>query len=529
MAIKVKKSDLVVVFTILMAIIVSLTVGFNGCSDIAATGSGVDSSAVTTTADPELTGTVVIDGTAQTGVTLAANPSGDTAASPVYQWQQDSNGNDAFVNIAGATAVTYLLTDDNVGNKIKVTVTRTGYTGSIASDPTAKVVDDGDVGDDPGSDDTGGVDDDNTGGGDTGPTVSAVTVSPSTAGVAKGGAPKAFTASVTGTGSPAQTVTWSIDEPHASGTVFTGNTLTVAANETAATLTIRATSTADTGKSGTAAVNTSNVIDLAGLTDAYAIREKIRDEGYKASGTGSDLRVLRVANLDLSNADRLRALYQGAAAAIPGGGYPNYTPYISLDLSQCSALTGTMTGMDNSTLDLEIRRRFGAIILPAAVRTLATVRGEDGTFSGFKYLTDITAPEVTAVGNYAFYGCQTLATASLPKATSIGTQAFCSCTSLTEVILAAATSLGDHAFYSCTSLTEVKLGATPPTFEDSAANIFGFTRGEYAPYNAPPYSNRTITIKFPTASPNTGWVAANSSKWGAPANLPDGRIVQGTY
>jgi hypothetical protein len=86
-------------------------------------------------------------------------------------------------------------------------------------------------------------------------TVTSVTVTPpNPATVQKGGAGQ-FAATVTGTNNPAQTVSWSVDTPHhASTTITTGGLLTVAEGETAATLTVRATSAADTGKSGTAVV-----------------------------------------------------------------------------------------------------------------------------------------------------------------------------------------------------------------------------------------------------------------------------------
>jgi endo-1,4-beta-xylanase len=88
----------------------------------------------------------------------------------------------------------------------------------------------------------------------TAPTVTSVTVNPGSAIVSKGGT-RTFTATVSGTNNPAQTVTWSVDTPHVTGTRMNGGTLTVAANETATTLTVRATSTQDTGKSGTATVS----------------------------------------------------------------------------------------------------------------------------------------------------------------------------------------------------------------------------------------------------------------------------------
>ncbi|GHT62132.1 hypothetical protein FACS1894109_20960 [Spirochaetia bacterium] len=86
-------------------------------------------------------------------------------------------------------------------------------------------------------------------------TVTSVTVNPATASVAKGGN-TTFTASVIGTNNPAQTVIWSINETgkNAGTTIDTTGKLTVAAGESLTSLTVKATSTVDTTKSGTATV-----------------------------------------------------------------------------------------------------------------------------------------------------------------------------------------------------------------------------------------------------------------------------------
>jgi hypothetical protein len=87
------------------------------------------------------------------------------------------------------------------------------------------------------------------------PIVTSVTVSPNSSAVAKGGT-ETFTAVVAGTNSPAQTVTWTVSgNTDAGTTISAGGVLTVASAEAYGTsLTITATSTADTSKSGTAKV-----------------------------------------------------------------------------------------------------------------------------------------------------------------------------------------------------------------------------------------------------------------------------------
>lgn len=86
------------------------------------------------------------------------------------------------------------------------------------------------------------------------PIVSSVTVSPETATV-QAGQTQQFQASVEGTNEPAQTVTWTLSGNLSSGTTIDENgLLTVAGDETATQLTVTATSTVDTGKSGTATI-----------------------------------------------------------------------------------------------------------------------------------------------------------------------------------------------------------------------------------------------------------------------------------
>ena len=85
------------------------------------------------------------------------------------------------------------------------------------------------------------------------PTVTAVTVAPATATVTKG-ATQQFTATVTGEHDPAQTVTWTVEGGTTGTTISDTGLLTVAADETATTLTVTATSTVDQSKSGIATV-----------------------------------------------------------------------------------------------------------------------------------------------------------------------------------------------------------------------------------------------------------------------------------
>ena len=104
------------------------------------------------------------------------------------------------------------------------------------------------------------------------PTISSVAVSPATASVAKGGQ-QTFTAAVTGTNllSADQAVTWGVSGGTSSGTTITDTgVLTVATNETAASLTVWATSAINQNKYGTATVTVTaaagNTITITSIT-----------------------------------------------------------------------------------------------------------------------------------------------------------------------------------------------------------------------------------------------------------------------
>ena len=134
----------------------------------------------------------------------------------------------------GGTAYTLTISGFTAGGTLSVAVAKSGFT--ITPQTVAIFYAAGGTG--PGT-----------------PTVTDVTVTPATISVAKG-ATQNFTATVTGTNSPAPTVTWSIDEAgkDAGTTISNTGTLTVSASESLATLTVKATSTADGTKSGTATV-----------------------------------------------------------------------------------------------------------------------------------------------------------------------------------------------------------------------------------------------------------------------------------
>ena len=107
----------------------------------------------------------------------------------------------------------------------------------------------------------------------------------------------------------------------------------------------------------------------------------------------------------------------------------------------------------------------------------------DSAFSCCKSLTSITIPDsVTSIGDETFSSCVSLTSVTIPDSvTSIGDSAFSSCVSLTSVTIPdSVTSIGNIAFSFCTSLTSI-------TITDSVTSI-----GDGAFYAC--YSLTSITI-----------------------------------
>ena len=118
------------------------------------------------------------------------------------------------------------------------------------------------------------------------PTVSGVTVEPNTQSVAKGGS-QVFTATVIGSNSPAQTVTWSVTGNASASTTISGGTLTVGSDETATTLTVKATSTVDNTQSGSATVTVTSTTPPG--TDPIQYQFMKGQNGEWTKGSNKDL------------------------------------------------------------------------------------------------------------------------------------------------------------------------------------------------------------------------------------------------
>jgi hypothetical protein len=168
---------------------------------------------------PDLTGTVSVIGTPQVGAPLTADTNNLNGSGTVaYQWRRGNSPSVEGTPIPGAESAEYTPAVEDEDMYLSLTVTREGTVGSVSAESVGPVLPE--------------------------PTVTGVTISPETASVPRGGS-ETFTAGVEGTGSPEQTVIWSVADPEEPGTGISGGTLTIDPEETAETLTVRAASVVD--------------------------------------------------------------------------------------------------------------------------------------------------------------------------------------------------------------------------------------------------------------------------------------------
>ena len=95
----------------------------------------------------------------------------------------------------------------------------------------------------------------------------------------------------------------------------------------------------------------------------------------------------------------------------------------------------------------------------------------DSAFYYCDSLTSVSIPDsVTSIGDNAFYFCESLTSVTIPDSvTAIGDSAFSYCDSLTSVSIPdSVTSIGDDAFYSCSSLTSVNIPDSVTSIGDRA-------------------------------------------------------------
>ena len=192
------------------------------------------------------------------------------------------------------------------------------------------------------------------------PAVTGVTIAPATSTVQKGNTQQ-FTATVSGTKNPPRTVTWVVSGNAKAGTSISADgLLTVAADETAATLTVTAASTFNTNKSGTATVTVSST----SLTDAQKIAA-----AKSAIQTALD-------NLTVTNAATAQDILNAAKAATQYGVAVEWDSTNGFGKTEAAkGVEGLITG----TLKLLLNSESDTI---AVNKTIAALPGDGSSDSG---------------------------------------------------------------------------------------------------------------------------------------------------
>ncbi|MDR2444697.1 MAG: leucine-rich repeat protein [Spirochaetaceae bacterium] len=239
---------------------------------------------------------------------------------------------------------------------------------------------------------------------------------------------------------------WAVFGGASGSTTISNGSLTVAEDESAAHLTVRA-KTAD-GRYGKAVVV---VMDINGLNNVKAIREYISNAN---GGRKVDDPVPLPVNLNLSDTggngwkDLLTVIHEAGK-------------FVGLDLSDCT-MGGTT--FDPDSTNSTGKNRIVSLTLP----DVATSIKSNSAFKQFSNIRSVAGKYTEIIGSSAFYQCYSLTSANFPAAKTINSNAFNQCTALTSVGLPSATSIGDSAFYGCTALTSASL----PSAESIGASAF---------------------------------------------------------
>lgn len=135
----------------------------------------------------------------------------------------------------------------------------------------------------------------------------------------------------------------------------------------------------------------------------------------------------------------------------------NFTATFANAQATITAYTGNATAVEVPPLikDAASGIWYPVTVVKAASRT-------KGGFVNKKTLASVILPDtITAIGNYAFYGCSSLASVNLPATLiSIDMSAFESCTSIESIAIPASVDgIGSYAFWKCSGLTAFSVAA----------------------------------------------------------------------
>ena len=352
----------------------------------------------------------------------------------------------------------------------------------------------------------------NNDGGNKTPTVTSVTVTPGTVIILLDNAnplTQPFTAKVSGTGSFTDGVSWAVSGGSVELAVGTSITetglLTVAAGETATTLTVKATSKDDATMWAEVKVYTS--------LDTY-LADYLADADNQDAGKTTDKPIPLPVSMALLTTESWMAML----------GVIDTAGFVSLDLSACQSVK--MDGGEgvfgvsaaNRNISSIGEDKVVSLVLPEAAKRIGETAFSNNVYNaeGFAALKNVDGAGVTTIDSFAFLGCEALITVNFPAVTSINYRAFERCTALTTVNLPAVETIDIGNFWGCTALTTLTLPADPPII---IGPMFGSRT--YAT------SGDTLTIYVPSGSVGNYTAAPENGGWGVDAETEADVYVYG--
>ena len=163
----------------------------------------------------------------------------------------------------------------------------------------------------------------------------------------------------------------------------------------------------------------------------------------------------------------------------------------------------------------------------------------DSAFYYCDSLTSVSIPDsVTSIGDNAFYFCESLTSVTIPDSvTAIGDSAFSYCDSLTSVSIPdSVTAIGDEAFYSCSSLTSVNIPDSVTSIGDRAFSYCDSLTSVSIPDSVTAIGNRAFyycksltSVSIPDSVTAIGDSAFSSCESLTSVTIPDSVTSIGDY
>ncbi|MGI6739026.1 MAG: Ig-like domain-containing protein [Christensenellales bacterium] len=317
-------------------------------------------------------------------------------------------------------------------------------------------------------------------------TITSVTVIPDTASVEKGKTQN-FTANVTGTDDYNNTVTWSVEGNTSSGTTISDSgTLTVAADENATALTVKATSKGDSTKSGTATVTVKEAVGA--VTEVTVDPETLTLTAGGAAGTlTATVKPNDAANKDVtwaSNNEAVATVANGVVTPVAAG--QAIITVKTVDGNKTATCTVTVQAAAVPVTGVKLNKTSTTLVVGGSETLYATVEPATATNKNVKWSSDkLSVATVDTIGNIKAVG---VGTATITVTTEDGSKtATCSVTVQAAGINYTTVS-GDGQTHTRSSGEDLLLTVKRNTEDNKAFGLFRGLRKDGAPVSKSYYT-----------------------------------------